>query len=80
MGNGGEERFGEKTRYLRAEVMCRGSGMSTAHARTVLAIIGRQETRAGARVVLTCANGLDGLLVVFVRGELDPGEREVVVG
>jgi hypothetical protein len=65
--------------YCSAEVICRGSGMSTAQACTVLAI-GHQETRAGARDVLTCADGLGRLLVVFVRGQLHPGEGEVVVG
>ena len=65
--------------YLSAEVMCRGSGMSTAHACTVLAI-GHQETRVRARDVLTCADGLGCLFVIFVRGELHPGEREVVIG
>jgi hypothetical protein len=64
--------------YCSAEVICRGSGMSTAQACTVLAI-GHQETRAGARDVLTCADGLGRLFVVFVRGQLHPSEGEVVV-
>lgn len=66
--------------YLNAEVMCRGSGMSTAQACTVVLAIGHQETRVGARDMLTCADGLGCLLIVFVRGELHSGEGEVVVG
>ena len=52
--------------------------MSTAQACTVLAI-GHQETRAGARDVLTCADGLGSLFVVFVRGQLYPDEGQVIV-
>ena len=70
---------GRRGAYLSAEVICRGSGMSTAHACTVLAI-GHQETRAGARDVLTCADGLGRLFVIFVEGQLHSGEGKVVVG
>ena len=50
---GGEE--GRWGMYFRAEVVCRGSGISTAHACTC---IGHQETRGEARDMLTCADGL----------------------
>ena len=71
-------REGRWGRYFSAEVICRGSGMSTAQACTVLGI-GHQETRAGARDVLTCADGLGSLFVVFVRGQLYPDEGQVIV-
>lgn len=63
--------------YFSAEVMSRGSGMSTAHACTC---IGHQETRADAGDRLTCADGLQRLFIVLVRGELHPSEREVLIG
>ena len=40
--------------------------MSMAQACTVGLAIGHQETRAGGWDVLTCTDGLGGLLVVFI--------------
>ena len=45
----------EEDMYFRAVVVCRGSGMSTAHACTC---IGHQETRGEGRDMLTCTDRL----------------------
>ena len=73
----GGDRLREGDIYFSAEVMCRGSGMSTAHACTC---IGHQETRGEARDMLTCTDRLWCLFVVLVRGKFDSGEWEVLVG
>ena len=72
----GEIRGREGDIYFSAVVVCRGSGMSTAHACTC---IGHQETRGEVRDMLTCAYGLYRLLVVLVRSEFDPVEWEILV-
>jgi hypothetical protein len=51
----GGDRLWDGDMYFSAEVMCRGSGMSTAHACTC---IGHQETRGEARDMLTCTDRL----------------------